>query len=291
MRDAGPWIDAALASLFRQTVHDFEIVAVDDGSSDDSPVRLAAAAGRDPRLRVVTTAARGLPAALETARAAATGAFLARHDADDLSHRRRLEIQLDHLARHAEVDVVGTRLRLVPSANAQQGMLRWARWHNSLLTHEAMARDILVDSPLAHGSALFRRGALDAVGGWQERGWAEDLDLWVRMLDQGLRLGKCPERLYAWRQHPGSATRADTRYAAGRFRALKLEALARGVLRGRAGATLVGVGTSVRSWADSLAGIGVRAEIVERARPARERWRAALVAAGSSEGRDFVFVA
>ena len=261
-------------------------------------------------MRVLTTPARGLPAALETARAAATGEFLARHDADDLSHRRRLELQLDHLARHPDVDVVGTRLRLFPSAHALQGMRRWARWHNALLSHEAMARDVLVDSPLAHGTALFRRAALDQVGGWRDRGWAEDLDLWVRMLERGLRLGKCPERLYAWRQHPASATRADARYAAGRFRALKLDALARGVLRGRRRATLVGVGTSAAGWATSLRAIDVRAELVEAGRPgpraprleppivlvfgaqpARERWRAALLASGSSEGRDFVFVA
>jgi len=310
VRDAGPWIDAALASLFRQTVRDLEVVAVDDGSSDDSPLRLAEAATRDPRLRIVTTPARGLPAALETARGVATGEFLARHDADDLSHRRRLELQLEHLARHPDVDVVGTRLRLFPSANVAQGMRRWARWHNALLSHEAMARDVLVDSPLAHGTALFRRAALETVGGWRERGWAEDLDLWLRMLDAGLRLGKCPGRLYAWRQHAASATRTDSRYETGRFRALKLDALARGLLRGQRRATLVGVGASVAGWAESLAAIGVRADLVAAGRPgprapaleppvvlvfgaqpARERWRAALLASGSVEGRDFVFVA
>lgn len=310
-RDAAPWIDASLRSLTRQTLRDLEIIAVDDGSSDDTADRLDRAAARDPRIRVTRTERRGLPAALETARELARGAFLARHDADDLSHRRRLEIQLAHLAARPEVGVAGCRVRLFPSRFLKDGMRRWAAWHNALLTHDAMARDVYVDSPLAHGTALFRAEAIARVGGWQERGWPEDLDLWVRMIEAGVRLSKSPARLYAWRQHALSATRVDPRYTPERFRALKLDALTRGLLRGRARVTLAGVGTSVAGWAESLGHAGLAIDLVETphptraaierlrdpivlvfgAMPARERWRAALDAHGLSEGSEFAFVA
>lgn len=310
-RDAAPWIDASLRSLTRQTMRDLEIIAVDDGSVDGTAERLVQAAARDPRIRVTRTERLGLPSALETARGLARGVFLARHDADDLSHRRRFEIQLAHLARRPDVGVAGCRVRLFPSAFLKDGMRRWAAWHNALLTHEAMARDVYVDSPLAHGTALFRAEAIARVGGWQERGWPEDLDLWVRMIEAGVLLSKSPERLYAWRQHPGSATRVDPRYAPERFRALKLDALARGLLRGRARVTLAGVGTSVAGWAESLGHAGLEVDLVESphparatierlkdpivlvfgAMPARERWRAALQAHGLCEGSEFAFVA
>ena len=68
-------------------------------------------------------------------------------------------------------------------------MRRWAKWHNALLTHEAMASEVLIDSPLAHGTAMIRREWLERVGGWHERGWPEDLDLWVRLVRAGARLG------------------------------------------------------------------------------------------------------
>ena len=310
-RDAGPWIDAALASLLRQSVTDLEIIAVDDGSVDDTGPRLERAAARDPRVRVVRTEARGLPQALETARALARGAFLARHDADDLSHRRRFELQLAHLGERPEAGVCGSRVRLFPPGRVGEGMRRWGAWHDALLEHEEMARDVYVDSPLAHGTALMRREALERVDGWQERGWPEDLDLWVRMIEAGVRLTKVPRRLYAWRQHAGSATRVDPRYAPERFRALKLEALGRGLLRGRAQVTLAGVGTSVRGWAGALVEHGIAVDMVEArrpepaalarlaaplllvfgARPARERWRSALSAHGLREGAQFAFVA
>src|SRR6185503_19685560 len=135
VRDAAPWLAASLASLWRQSFRDFEVVAVNDGSRDASGAMLERAARREPRLRVVHTAACGLPLALTTALAASRGALIARHDADDLSHRDRLALQRDHLARHPRVSVVGCRVRLLPAAGA--GMQRWARWHSGLLTHDA----------------------------------------------------------------------------------------------------------------------------------------------------------
>src|SRR5687767_12214234 len=177
VRDAGVWLAPSLASLFRQTDRDFEIVAVDDGSTDGSGERLDRAASADPRLRVLHTGARGLPAALNTALASARGRLLARHDADDLSHRARFERQRAYLDAHPDVSVVGARLRLFPAGDVGDGMRRWAAWHNRLLTHEAMRAELLIDSPLAHGTAMLRREALERAGGWTAREWAEDLDL------------------------------------------------------------------------------------------------------------------
>jgi glycosyltransferase involved in cell wall biosynthesis len=311
VRDAAPWIHASLASLWRQTSRDFEVVAVDDGSTDGSGEWLERAAASEPRLRVVRTPPRGLPAALDTALAASRGTLIARHDADDLSHRSRFALQQAFLAAHPRVSVVGCRVRLFPAAAVGTGMRRWADWHNGLLTHGAMARELLIDSPLAHGSAMIRRRALERAGGWQEHGWPEDLDLWVRMLATGGRFAKLPRTLYAWRQHPGSATRRDPRYRRERFIALRLAALERGLLRRAPRVTLVGVGRSLEEWRRVLSGSGrevlplvsgrpsraalaalaIPAVLVFGAAPARRRWREALGTTGLMEMSDFVFVA
>jgi len=309
VRNAAPWLAASLASLWRQTERDFEVIAVNDGSSDASGAMLDRAAAREPRLRVLHTPHRGLPLALEAARAMAQGKLIARHDADDLSHRLRLSLQRRYLAAHAEVSVVGCRVRVFPQVGA--GMKRWVGWHNGLSSHEAMAREALIDSPLAHGTALIRRSALSAVGGWRERGWAEDLDLWLRLLARGHRFAKLPRTLYAWRQHDGSATRCDPRYAREQFIALRREALEHGLLRGAREVTLVGVGRSLEEWRETFASAQRRLRVVIAPRPdprvvptlvvplvlifgaapARARWRAALAAAGLDEGSDFAFVA
>ena len=311
VRNAGPYLAAALASMWRQTFRDFEVIAVDDGSSDGSGERLERAAVAEPRLRVIHTPPAGLPAALNTALQHARAPVIARHDGDDLSHRERFARQLAHLAGHPRTAAVGCRLRLFPTASITDGMRRWARWHNALHTHEAMACEALIDSPLAHGTAMIRRTWLARVGGWRDRGWPEDLDLWLRMLARGARIEKCEATLYAWRQHAESATRRDPRYAPARFAELRMDALRSGFLaRGRA-VTLVGVGRTLREWEGRIAATDIRVRAIEAGRPrpdvirslrpravmvfgaapARARWREALLARGLVELRDFVFVA
>src|SRR5512143_1090401 len=238
VRDAAPWLRASLDSLWRQTFTDFEVVAVDDGSGDGSGALLEREAAREPRLRVVRTPPRGLVPALATAHRLARAPLLARHDADDLSHRERLRLQLAFLEAHPRVAVVGTRLRLFPARAVRQGMRRWAAWHNALTDHDEMAREVLVESPLAHGTALIRRRWLERAGGWVDRGWAEDLDLWLRLLGAGAPFGKVARGRYARHPHPASATWSHPAFSRERFLALKVHALGQGILRGRRAAGL-----------------------------------------------------
>jgi len=311
VRNAGRYLEPSLESLRRQRFADFEVIAVEDGSTDGSGERLERLANCDSRLRVLRLPPIGLPAALNAGLAAARGDLIARHDADDLSHALRLERQRALLLERPEVDVVGCRLTLRPRGFTGAGMRRWVRWHNTLLSHEAMAREVLVDSPLAHGSAMMRRAALERVQGWRERGWAEDLDLWVRLLRSGARFAKLPAMLYAWRQRAEGMTRSAPRCRREAFDALKLDALQNGFLRDHSGVTLIGVGVSLKRWHLLLAGAGRAVRVVHagRASPAalgalaapavmvfgspvaRARWRAALPRTGRREGIDFVFIA
>lgn len=310
VRDAGPWLASSLSSLWQQSFRDFEVVAVDDGSGDASGTILDRIAARESRLRVFHTPARGLPSALNRALHEARGDLIARHDADDLSHRERFERQIAALGRIADVDVIGTRLRLFPALHTGPGMRRWGDWHNALLTHEDMERESLIDSVLAHGTAMIRRDALESAGGWQERGWAEDMDLWLRLLARGHRFAKLDRTLYAWRQHPGSATRRDPRYHRTQMDALRVDALGRRALARARTATVVGTGLSFQRWTRLLRDHDWHVTPRTHGRPgsvsgaldpplvlvfgspvARTRWRSMLTGRGLVEGREFVFVA
>lgn len=307
----GAWLDASLRSLWRQSDADFEVIAIDDGSTDGAAETLDRAARSEPRLRVLRSPHLGLPRALNLGLAQARGALIARHDADDLSHRRRFERQRAALGGRPDLAVVGSRLRMFPAAATGAGMRRWAAWHNGLLEHDAIANEALIDSPLAHGTAMIRREWLERVGGWQERGWPEDLDLWVRLLRSGARFAKVPETLYGWRQHRGSATRCDARYRRERFVDLKREALSLDFVRDHPRVTLVGVGASLARAGGALRELGVEVLELEAGMPGpdrlpalrppailvfmsprvRERWRDALARAGWIERADFIFVA
>ena len=309
VRDAAPWLASSLVSLARQTVSDHEVIAIDDGSRDGSGGLLDEAARRDSRLVVRHTPALGLPAALQLALTLARAPWVARHDADDLSHRTRFARQLAWLDEHPDVDVLGTQVRLFPNSDTGVGMRRWEAWHNTLLTHDDMRRELLIDSPLAHGTAMIRRSTLERVGGWHERGWAEDLDLWVRLFEAGAKFEKLAEPLYGWRQHHLSSTRTDDRYSHDHFMSLKIAALDRDFLTGGRTATLLGVGESLQRWRRRLGErVAVVRTLLETESPGsvslappvvialmapstRSRWRTLMARRGLVELRDFIFVA
>lgn len=259
VRDAGEALSACLDSLAAQSLADHEVIAVDDGSCDESGERLAERAARDPRLRVLRTPPRGIASALNLALSAARAGVVARMDADDVAHVERLRLQAERLARDAEVDVLGCRVATAAPAAAGQGagMRDYASWVNGLLDHEAMARGRFVESPIVHPSVAMRTRALRGLGGYRDFNGPEDYELWLRAFDAGLRFAKLPEVLLEWRDSPGRLTRTDPRYCARAFVRLKVAALARGPLASRP-AVVWGAGPIGKAFARALLAAGQR---------------------------------
>jgi len=255
VRDAATTLGPCLESLLGQSLHDLEVIAVDDGSRDGSGSLLEERSLADPRLVVLRTPPRGIVAALNTALAAARAPLVARMDADDLAHPERLARQVARLLGDPRVDVLGCRVELFGEP-IREGMRAYVEWLNGLLDHEAIARDLFVESPLAHPSVALRTEALRGLGGWRAFDGPEDYDLWLRAFEAGLRFAKLPETLLAWRDVPGRLTRTDPRYAPERFRALKLETLLRGPLAGARPAVVWGAGPIGKGWALALRGAG-----------------------------------
>ncbi len=259
VRDARPWLEAALDSLARQTLAEHEVVAVDDGSVDGSGEMLLARAAVDARIRVLCQPARGLVAALQTGLAACAAPLVARMDADDVSHPRRLELQLRRLEESPRVGVVTCGVTLFPTSGAAEGFQLYVRWLNSLRGHSDMARERFVEAPVVHPSAVVRTAVLREAGGWRDVGWPEDYDLWLRLLEAGVRFARVDRPLLAWRDRPDRLTRTDARYAKRGFLACKAHFLARGPLAGRR-ALIWGAGPTGRELARRLLAERVRLE-------------------------------
>jgi glycosyltransferase involved in cell wall biosynthesis len=251
VRDAAATLGECLESLAAQSLRDHEVVAVDDGSRDGSGALLARAARRDPRVVHVRTGRRGLVAALNLALRHARAPLLARMDADDVAHPERLGRQARRLAADPGLGVLGCRVRLL-GGGANQGMRDYVDWLNGLLDHETIVRDLYVESPLAHPSVMMRAADLRALGGYRAFDGPEDYDLWLRAHERGLRFAKDPEVLLDWRDGARRLTRRDPRYAAARFRALKLEALERGPLSTARPVVIWGAGPIGKAWARAL---------------------------------------
>jgi len=253
-RDAAATLAEAVMSLETQTCTDFEVVAVNDGSLDDTAAVLDEWAARDSRVRVVHQARWGLVPALEAACAVATGELLARMDADDVAHADRLARQVALLDAEPELAACGTLVRYVPRATLRNGALRYEAWINALVTPTDIERELFVECPIPHPTLMVRRGILAAVGGYRDQGWPEDYDLVLRLWAGGHRMGKVNAVLLDWRDSPGRLSRRDRRYDENAFRRCKVHFLGRRI--GRRDVVVWGAGPVGKAFARALQSAG-----------------------------------
>lgn len=253
------YLAAALHSIKKQTLTDWQLVVVDDGSTDATPDILAEFASQDQRMEVIRKTGGGLVAALNDGLAACRAPLVARMDGDDISHSRRLELQAAFMATNRDVGLAACGFRHFPRTGLKQGMTAYETWQNRLVCHERIMADLFVESPFVHPSIMARRELMTDLGGYRDMGWAEDYDLWLRMATSGTRFARLSQTLFFWRDHPERATRTMDEYSANAFRSCKLHHLLHGFLYGTSSVAIAGAGQEGRAWQRLLGthGIGV----------------------------------
>ncbi len=240
--NAAGTIETALASLAGQTLADYEIVAVDDGSTDQTLQILTRHADRDARIRILEQSHAGIVEALNRGLSQCRTPYIARMDTDDRSHPERLALQVNYLNDHAHISVVGSLVAGFPANQVRRGFQIYMDWLNKLVNDEAIRREMFVESPIAHPSVAFRREVVVQAGGYQEHGWPEDYDLWLRLYCADVHFAKVPRVLLEWREHPDRLTRTDSRYSVENFIRAKSYYLARGPLADRDAIIIWGAG-------------------------------------------------
>lgn len=193
------YLDSALESILQQTFRDFELIVVNDGSTDSSQVILDAAAQRDSRIRVLSRPNTGIVGALNDGLALCRAELIARMDSDDLAMPERFARQVEYMGTHPECVALGTRVLLIDAAG--DPISPWSM----LVDHESIDRAHLRDDgAVVHPSVVMRREAVQMVGGYRkECEPAEDLDLFLRLAELG-RLSNLPDVLLHWRMHLNS---------------------------------------------------------------------------------------
>jgi teichuronic acid biosynthesis glycosyltransferase TuaG len=200
-RNAAPTIAATLDSVLAQDMPNWEMIIVDDGSTDDTVAVVSRYARADPRIRLVTTGGIGRGRALNLAMAEAQADLIANIDADDESHPCRLRCQVEAVKRHPELAVICTEIITVHGTDRPI-------WPAIGADDAGPVKDVTealaLSNPVCHSSVIMRRPAIVRIGGYEEgRRFVFDYDLWVRCAAAGLRLGKLQIPLAAKRIHSG----------------------------------------------------------------------------------------
>lgn len=259
-RNAACTLAEAVETVRQQSFADYELVAVNDRSSDESAALLGRLARRDDRIRILHTETAGIAGALNTGLRRARAEIVVRMDADDLMLQGRLQAHWAHLSARPHLTLSAARVKAFPSASLQAGLLEYLRWQNQVLSAEDIAREIYVESPFAHPAVAYRRQAILDIGGYLDGEFPEDYDLWLRLHHGGAVMEKLPRMLMAWRDHDRRLTRCDPRYARSAFDALRARFLTRDPRLHQHGRPLWiwGAGRRTRRRADHLQSHGMR---------------------------------
>ena len=269
-------LDAAVASLVAQTYTDWDLLLIDNASTDGSTSTAYRWTHRDPRIRVLDEPRIGIAHALNSGLAHATGNYVARMDADDISHPTRLADQVAYLDTHPGIGVLGTRTVFASSVQESRGMQAFVEWQNNILSpHEHYVKRF-VDAPLAHPTVLFRRELVDRFGGYATGLLPEDHELWLRWMDAGVRFAKLPSALLTWNDHPTRLSRSHPNYSVDAFFTTKAQWLAKWLHRSLNGRQVIVAGTSLlcqeRAMLLEAAGITIHAytDVKARVVPGRQ---------------------
>jgi CMP-N-acetylneuraminic acid synthetase len=195
------YLRESIESVLRQKFSAFELIIIDDGSTDGSAAILDAYEG-NPKIRIVRQENQGLTVSNNIALRLARGKYLIRLDADDYLDENALLVMANHLEQHAEVGLVFPDYYLVDS---EGGLIRLERRHNFT---DGVS---LYDQP-AHGACtMIRRDCLLALGGYNEDFSCQDgYDLWIRFIEE-YKISNVNLPLFYYRQHPSNLTGNETR--------------------------------------------------------------------------------
>lgn len=198
--NAQDYLAESLDCILAQTYKHWELICVDDGSTDTSLTILEDYAHKHARISVISRPNTGIVGALNDGLEAAQGKYIARMDADDWCAEVRFDRQVAYLEKNTDCVAVGTFVQRTDPYGSPAGS------QEPPTDHDAIDAGLLAGdaSVLVHASLMMRADALRAVGGWREgTDWVEDLDLFLRLTEHG-KVSNLPQYLYTYRRHAGS---------------------------------------------------------------------------------------
>lgn len=248
-------LEQALLSILNQNIDAFEIVAIDDGSTDGSADILNNYCRKFSRIKVITLIKnKGIVNALNVGLSESKGIWIARMDADDRMAPNRLRRQLDHLRQNPDIDLLGCQFKLFSyQSEIRTGQIRYQNWSNSLIMDAEIKRDIFIESPISHPTFFAKKQFFQNLGGYFEKEWPEDYDILLRAWLKDYKLEKLPEILLEKGDIPSRLAYNDARCSRQSMFLAKAHYFSKIKLRGdKKKIALCGTGSSAKKIALAL---------------------------------------
>jgi glycosyltransferase involved in cell wall biosynthesis len=200
--NAQTYLDDSISSILNQSYKNFELLILDDGSTDDSLQIIKRYATMDGRIRFFSGENKGLVYTLNWGIDESKGHWIVRMDADDIADSNRIERQIDYMLKN-NLDLSGTWAK---KFGADNGFIKPSIFHNDLVT------DLLFKSCFVHPSMIIKRNIFEAITYDALYKHAEDYQLWCNLANRGYKFGNVPEVLLMYRTHASQVSNVNSEH-------------------------------------------------------------------------------
>jgi len=221
MRNAVPYLNECILSIINQTNINWELIVVNDHSTDLSYDVLSKFAEQDKRITILNAKGKGIIDALQQAYSKTSGAYITRMDADDIMPEQKLELMLNQLLKTPNTVVTG-KIKYI-GENLREGYQKYEAWMNEMMEnnthHHYMYKECVIPSP----AWMTSRVLFDSVGGFTSNTYPEDYDLTLRFYKANIPIIAVNELVHIWRDYQERTSRNDSNYSFNSFEVLKTQ--------------------------------------------------------------------
>ncbi len=222
VKNTGAFLKECLDSILNQTYQNWELIAVDDHSEDESCQMLQFYREKDARVKVFKNLGSGIIDALQLAYRHSTGQFITRMDSDDMMKPRKLSLMVDQLQEKGNGYLAVGLVNYFSAGKLGEGYLTYANWLNKQTLSASNFDNIYKECSIPSPCWMVARTDFEACGGFNSDVYPEDYDLAFRFRKGGLKVASVPEVIHQWRDYKTRTSRTDKNYADNRFAELKV---------------------------------------------------------------------
>lgn len=222
-RNAERWIGETIDSIIQQSYPEWELVAVDDFSSDASIQLIEEFRIKDDRIRLCKNTLHGIIPALQLGLKEAKGVYITRMDADDIMPKDRLELMLNTLQNTSKKTVVTGKVTYFSATHVSEGYKKYESWLNERIAARDHFDHIYRECVIASPNWLVRKKELIETGIFDRLEYPEDYDMVFRFRENEFKIEGINETTLLWREHPDRISRNSAVYDQKSFFKLKLQ--------------------------------------------------------------------
>jgi len=248
--NAAPWIEETILSIQQQSCTNWELIVINDFSTDNSNSILQELAKSDSRIHIFQNGHKGIIPALKLALSKATGEFLTRMDADDIMPDGRLKLMTNTLKSLPRKTVVTGKVKYFGEQVISRGYLAYEAWLNERIEQNDHYNHIYRECVVASPNWMTRSEDIRAFDIFSNLNYPEDYDMTFRWMENEFQIHSINETTLFWREHPDRTSRNSDIYDQASFFELKLSWFCR--LHSTDSVAILGAGTKGKITADFL---------------------------------------